>query len=915
MRQEIRFTGMSTRPSAHDAPGGELDYCAGLVNDGDGLVAGEELTDVVDMMPTGGTGDYIFKAVHEGRKIVEHKTGSGQNVASTLKYHNGAAYGADINTFAAGVTIGQVSSLGKYLVVLTSAGVMYALWEDGSGYAWLGAKPPRLDVRFGLETVKDRNNKSLIVGDKTIPSTSDGTIVQYDASGLDYRINFNSANQDGHNLAVQSAVAKLMSEKVAEDNYFAECFWVRYGYHMRDGSTAFLSAPVLMVSDNGPKYIATFNLGNPNTVYDYVIFPVVTASRLMYRLESAATSLTGSAWARLIRGIDIYITKPVPRYDANGDVPLEFHLKRSSTSVDWEYHDMLRASASGLTDKVFTTAGKVMVKDMFYNDMPEPPRNDRSAVVDLPQNADYAEGIKRQGPFYRIATVSLDGLPVVGAQTQVPISSYGVKNLTQGTVLEETFRDWDIQIAEAQLSYNARLNLGRIKYNPFNGYSAKEQTPLNNLSGSTKSLTARVYIKENGADGVVEQTATQVGYGGGGLYLFSFFYPNRGAYKARLYLNEGNSGVYLEIPLEESQELSGAFWVAPALLPSSLAVGRTPAGTAIGSISYPNRVIQSNVASLSFPAKGVQDVGQNSVRALATTAKSVHEFQSGQDPLYVFTDDAVWAMSLNDDGTYLSVRPASYDPIKENTLPVQTDDSVAFISRDGIRVLSGGESVNISDILDSQATFRKAEAAKDATPSYVTGFDPVDIAERFREFLTGAFLHFDYENKRLYVMHPSKTYGYVFSKEGKAWSLVLCPYENNAYVYFAYSVQRYPDSYVVMGTKVWKFTPFDSDTEDVASGLVFTRPMALADGALFNVAEVKAEGVFTHTAKPQLALYGTLDYKNWQLVATCQGPHMRGVRCPPFKAIRVGVNAPLTRRDSLTGVTIEFNPRFTARVR
>lgn len=85
--------------------------------------------------------------------------------------------------------------------------------------------------------------------------------------------------------------------------------------------------------------------------------------------------------------------------------------------------------------------------------------------------------------------------------------------------------------------------------------------------------------------------------------------------------------------------------------------------------------------------------------ALATKALSTGQF--GQFPLYVFTDNGIWAMQMNQLGTFSSSHAVSMDVAKRGTI-LALDQAVAFVTDKGLLLITGSDIRNLSPNMNGE---------------------------------------------------------------------------------------------------------------------------------------------------------------------------------------------------------------------
>ena len=123
-------------------------------------------------------------------------------------------------------------------------------------------------------------------------------------------------------------------------------------------------------------------------------------------------------------------------------------------------------------------------------------------------------------------------------------------------------------------------------------------------------------------------------------------------------------------------------------------------------VSVPNKIYTSEVNNpFSFPLLGINTIGTGEIIGISTAAKALSEGQFGQFPLYAFTTDGVWALEVSATGSYSAKQPITRDVCLDGRSITQIDDAVLFATARGIMLISGSESICITDILDAEQPF------------------------------------------------------------------------------------------------------------------------------------------------------------------------------------------------------------------
>jgi hypothetical protein len=114
----------------------------------------------------------------------------------------------------------------------------------------------------------------------------------------------------------------------------------------------------------------------------------------------------------------------------------------------------------------------------------------------------------------------------------------------------------------------------------------------------------------------------------------------------------------------------------------------------IPSESNRNQIFQSGLKvsevnnPFNFPAKNTYTIGNGRALNLSSNAMRVSEGQFGQYPLYVFTEDGVYALQIGTDVLYITQAPISTEqPISDKIL--STPYGICFITKKGLQIING----------------------------------------------------------------------------------------------------------------------------------------------------------------------------------------------------------------------------------
>lgn len=155
--------------------------------------------------------------------------------------------------------------------------------------------------------------------------------------------------------------------------------------------------------------------------------------------------------------------------------------------------------------------------------------------------------------------------------------------------------------------------------------------------------------------------------------------------------------------------------------------------------------------------------------AIATTALSQGQF--GQFPLYVFTEDGIWAMETGADGSFVSQKPLSREVCinPESITPI--DNAVVFVTSKGVMMLKGAQVVNISPNMNGRHYVLEPTAKLIIeNTKFCELVDALEDTDPFMSFMNDAKVAYDYNGQRLIFMSEANPgFQYVYKIDTNTW--------------------------------------------------------------------------------------------------------------------------------------------------
>lgn len=876
----------------------------------------------------------------------------------------------------------DVEPVGNTLVVLATDGIHYILWGSGNDYMYLGQKIPELKIQFGLDVEMtcypkdkqigegetehaDRSEMSgFISGSENVlpfwdngwaevqPKDFEGTVPEtwrdswtFSLEGVEGLPTMSSVIGRWTNYAMGN-VNKMVSE-AQKEHKFTSPFFVRWAYELYDGSYVMHSDPVLMIPNSKYPFFAldTGNRGfrfkdvdNDNRDFHFGGRAYGFAGTLMAHITNndnlaTITALTTN-WKDVLKGITIFTSAPIYTYDQDGKV---YGWTNMDDNGAWnDFYTVGKTTVTG-----HTSYGQHSFEDIFkpwnaasapldetkrywvssqHSDAPEHLMPDYILTMPEKKKEDILLSVESPS-FYKIASYKLDDADLVqmsGANPQaVNIKDGVLESLVARETMKDDYHSRDLIKAERSFAYNGRVNLSGITRTLHSPLSPDIAWAKDDHLGTHRSWTITVEYKDGGSTRVVESVSGQNDC----AFPRYIFYADRNAKNAWVKYTSSGTTHKWSLPLTEHPHLEGAYWYGglEAVISETEYTGTIP-NVSNAPVEEANKVYTSEINNpFVFPLLGINTVGTGTILGICAATRALSQGQFGQFPLYAFTSEGVWALQTTSSGGYSAVQPVTRDVCINAESITQTDTEVLFATDRGIMMISGSQTVCVSESLDSRDAF-------DITtlPSYAALLTLGNVSSGdvnygdFHEFIKGCRIIYDYVHQRYIVFNPEYdsvlnaykySYAYIYSLKSNKWGVRSGT--------FLSGVNSYPDALAINTSNTVVDLSEDGATTGV-KGMIITRPLKLdpAD-ALKTVDTIIQRGYFdyadtTRSVKPvRQVLYGSRDLFHWHQIWSSQDQYLRGFSGTPYKYFRLALLCDLKDGESLYGCTVRYEPRLT----
>ena len=947
---DIAITGMTTVPSDYACQDGQTALLHNLVHEY-GEVRPMHKPKVVMQVPIG----FRFLYVHSGSGYKHYIFQSqatdddGQIKEGFYDYYYCDA--ADENNMVEFASmkaeVSHVDAVGNTLLIFTEGSINYYLWKN-TAYKPLGDALPEIGMRFGLLGEPILYSKEC--------SEADGMFVHFDYEvwPSDRNYIYKREHLTAYTTTMLAPVSKLINEHVTGKGKFCFPFFVRYALRLYDGTLVHHSAPILMMPSTYHAIMPFLRQSsyNGSKLTDCRVDVFAVRAALTFFMEDNITKAFKEEWGDIVKSVDIFVSAPLYTYDAGGIVDtIQFTKINYSDYNKGDYVGRLSTNALmwGLPSSVSHISGDYTkyhsafkMVDLFnaycwpafirdstgkYGDVD---------TIELPAvtDEDMRKKMTDCSSFYLLKSISLNELINASEQSEavtIKVKDDYLQSLVNREVMTDDYLTHEKIAAERSYVYNSRLNLAGVTRQLYDGYPIRQafcrydgRVPVN-YSGTVITfgdLPISSVAKPTAFTICVEEGGREIKlYKEGICNIYNSIYnrvptllfcPYTSANNAIWWsTTDGNLKplMALEMKMHDFLNLSYAsLYFDPFNLPSTSDLPQDK-GDENKKVEVSSSIYTSAVNNpFCFPSIGVNDVGIGEVVGIASAVAAMSQGQFGQFPLYAFTSNGVWALSVGNDGSYQTATPVTRDVCSNPNAIISLDRSVLFPTKRGIMMISGSQSTCITEVLhDNPALFLSHDVVKKM--SRAEGVEPTtEIPDSgFLSYLDNAGMVYDYTRQRVIVFNQDKMYAYVLSLTSKMWSTIRSEYK--------YSVNSYPDGLAITQEGIEAQLVNVCEDGEAQGGVIVTRPMKLNNAhALGTITDIMVRGNLDK-AHASVALLGTRDYTNYLYVGSGTRGRIARLHGSPYKAFVVVVMANLEDGETIDGMSVEYQMRQANRMR
>lgn len=850
MIQEVKFQGLTHSPSDYEAQDGELGTCLNLINE-DGTLKPIPKPIVIDeniTLQEGTSIEFVHKVTHDNEihshYIIRMDDNTWYWIESKPTTNKIEPHSLSLNT----VDINSICAIGNILCFISDSKIIYAYW-DSTKYIIFNST----DFSFSFSMFGNTSTQQKIY---TGTMGNEEFLRCFFNVGAGDNYYFTKTHAEGTNALFNSldTAANKELDNLGIDYFKYTVFGVA-AIKLYDGTYIGTSSLFSIGSGDCPN---TLNF-KTNSGGDGI--PTIEGTLSFFKM-SAKADVSNNNIYDLIQSVDVFLSEGIP------DVVIDKEYK-----ID-QYGDNSYNGQNGtitLNKKNILHYAKAIDNISFYK------------VLSFEKN-DFGNYKDLSRPLKTEETISLSNIQKI----------YGAK---VGFTYNNRLHLADVKTLIAPLyliKYNEADNSDGKYYESIIVITQKEINKQQSLY-----INTRFPLRANRVISIPVTNATVTFYikkDNNTFYRYSPSFTNVEEHNLSISINQNSY-----IKESDLQKIDKTIWEQ---IYDSWTKNKE------NGLSRQQNLIKVSEAEnpLVFPAKNSVQVGSSAINALAANTRPISEGQFGEAPLYAFTDEGVWVLMTNGEGTYEARQPANRDICNNPDGILQIDDAVLYPTERGIMMQQGRESICITDALDGYPfNFMDMGYASQIIATNGTPSDGISYV-RFREYLKSADMIYDYYDSRIIIFNPGYKYAYVYSLKSKTWSTM----ESN----FNKRINIYPEALAINHNgKIVNVYNKDS-TEDVPYFLC-SRPIALSNNEIHKTMfSCITRGYFRNEkGKCGMVLYGSNDLFDWFPIKTSIDKYLRGMAGSPYKYFRIAIIGSLSPDESISGISTDFQERWQNKLR
>lgn len=854
-------------------------------------------------------GDILY--IHKGigyENLIYRQGGSLLYVATIGDESAGLVYDG-----LADAEITDITAVGNTIIVSTTEDMYYILWRNGA-YRFLGNQIPIPDIRFRMgnlsslrsvpvlesedSPVVDRENAiSRDDDDMTIfPHESIGDVTSYGSPAKKYV--FGNDFQKGFWSDFLELTWGEIDKQVAECSRNGKAvfpMFLRYAVRLYDGTHYAQSIPILLGADIDKfvdakgvvmQQLAVVSGEKEEHSITYAGAFVKIADPYSIVMSAFSRDLF-DGWEDIVTAVEVFVSpqlKPVQRNAAR--FTMEYAWTESLPGV-------ISFLSNGYKVENF-------VIDPYYTE-----ENQEKLMLNY-QNT------------YLARSFTIDEFMALPEDYVLDIDTSSDYIMAQ-EALKETSQSMHHTVGERLFNYNKRLLLAGAEQSLYHGYpflhSVKwddmEQNPIRFVYHiRSENGDAQVICRDVDGNKQITPASASVLENLPLVYhevpVAWLAYPDSRCYRIDVYfLLPGGQVRYKSYPTKAMDQADVAYAFVGFGVDITATESATLPETENATIEMPNSLIVSKANNpFVFPATDMVTFTAGEILNLAVANVPLSEGQAGQFPLYVFTDEGVFAMTVDSEGKLRTSHNVSRDILLSKDALIGIEQGVFFAAARGVLLLQGSRVTKVSSQMEGRPEVMDAPLMAKAED--VLGYF-VDSPIPLRPFLNGCFFTYDYANTRIIICNPHFNAMYVYKFDTQSWHRLQSGFGSPVR-----ALNSFPEAQIVVndgnGQALLDFSVLPENEDAVPmKGLVYSRDLDLDGADIYKtISRLEVRGRFKH-GHVKWQLQGSNDGLNYTVIHSLRGPS--------WKWFRIVLVTMLDKDERISYVELDYSPKFTDKIR
>ena len=815
--------------------------------------------------------------------------------------------------------INDITSVGNTLIISTPKNMYYYLWKEGA-YHFLGNKIPVPAIYFRMGNLDAVRSNAQVDWESPgqdgwpeeyqysffetnyntpapfIPHTTVGETHEYGSPA--HRYEFSQQDDEGFWNEYLNHVWGFLDSHlydVAREGKIIFPIFVRYAVRLYDGSSYAQSIPVLIGADiqkcvdlrtSFSEWYTNNDADIPKTVEAWTVWSFASGYSIF--MERANGDIF-NGWEDIVTGVDVFVSPQIMPNTRNA-------AKFRSTFLS-EYVDQDRKDADG---------NKMMKRFFLFDNFTLDPyytEKNQEKLLLLHQTT------------YLAKSFSINEYANLSEVTELNDIELSSDHILAQEALKETPQSMHYTRGDNLFNYNKRLLMTNVEQVLHNGYQFLHSAEWKNDGSPAPSYRFVYHLHgENGesivisrdenGQGLITPKQRAVVSVSQTLYTESpvawFAYPDSRCYRIDVYQNFGATVMFSSYATKTFDQADVAYVFLGFGVPfqgesytDMLPTDENPV------YRMPNSLVVSKPNNpFVFPAEDVVTFTAGEILNIAVASVPLSEGQAGQFPLYVFTDEGVFAMTVDAEGRLRTSHNVSRDILLSKDALVGIEQGVFFAAARGLLLLQGSRVTKVSSEMDGLPTMMDGPLLGNIET--LLGFQ-VDGQQALRSFLADCILAYDYANTRILVANPRYNAMYVYKFDTQSWHRLQTDFGKPVRV-----LNAFPEAQVAMKSGHYQslldFSVLAENEEaEPLRGLVYTRDLDLEGADIYKA--VSKLGFEIECDIQQ----GSNDGLNYTTIHSLRGPS--------WKWYRIALVTNLDKDERISYVELDFAPRFTDKIR